>query len=61
MTHDITEWNLMVGLVLEQLPTHKEFMSPWWMENKMVNIVKCIKEIFVNGGDENGFKNYKER
>ena len=47
MAHDIMEWVLMVGLVLEQPPTHKKFMSPWWMENKMVNIAKCIKENLI--------------
>ena len=39
MVHGITNWALVIGLVLEQLPTNKKFMSPWWMKTTMANIV----------------------
>ena len=45
MVHGITDWALVIGLVLEQLPTNKKFMSPWWMKTKMANIVGYIKGI----------------
>ena len=60
VTYDIMEWILVIGLVLEQLPTHKKTMSPWWVKNKMVNIVKYNKEILAIMGLKNGFNDYKE-
>ena len=47
VTHGIMEWILVIGLVLEQLPTHKKIMSLWWLKNKMVNKIKYNKEILV--------------
>ena len=45
MEEGITDWAFLIGPVLEQLPTNKTFMSPWWMKTKMANLVGYIKDI----------------
>ena len=60
MVHGITEWALMVGLVLEQLPTNKKIDEAMVDEEQNGQHSKVYQGHFINGGDENDFKDFKE-
>ena len=60
VTHDIMEWIFVIGLVLEQLPTHKKIMTPFWVEEQNGQHSQVQQGHFGDGGDENGFNDYKE-
>ena len=43
MVYERMKMILVIGLALEQLPTNKKNLSPWWLKNKLGNGVEYIK------------------
>ena len=60
VTHDIMEWILVIGLVLEQLPTRLKNHESVVVEEQKGQHSRVQQGGFGDGRDENGFKDYKE-